>query len=61
LDLFDDLNKSIDFKKNEYILKHFFRAKDATMRIPVEIDNITDSTTGDGVDLTKIPVGVKYV
>jgi len=61
LDMFDDLNKSIDFKKNEYILKHFFRAKDEKNRIPVEIENITDATTGNGKDLTKIPVDVKMM
>jgi len=61
LDLFDDLNKSVDFKKNEYILKHFFRAKNAEKRIPVEKDNITTATTGDGIDLTKIPVGVSLM
>ena len=32
LDMFDDLNKSIDFKKNEYVLKHFFQPKDPTLK-----------------------------
>ena len=65
LDLFDDLDKSTDFKKNEYILKHFFRSKDPSKRVPVEIDldtSITDRiVNGDGgrVDLTKIPIGVE--
>ena len=67
LDLFDDLDKSTDFKKNEYILKHFFRSKDPSKRVPVEIDldtSITDrivNSDGGRVDLTKIPVGVEMV
>jgi hypothetical protein len=32
VDLFDDLDKSIDHKKNEYILKHFFRSSDKGVR-----------------------------
>jgi hypothetical protein len=61
LDMFDDLNKSVDFKKNEYILKHFFRAKDAESRMPVDIDNIVEADTGNNVDLTRIPVGVNVM
>lgn len=68
LDLFDDLNKSIDWKKNEYILKHFFQSEDPTLRKPIntDIDNteeykrIVGEDTGSGIDLTKIPVNVKY-
>lgn len=45
LDLFDDLNKSVDFKKNEYILKHFFQPKDPTLRKKIEIT--ADPTTID--------------
>jgi len=37
-DLFDDLNISKDHLKNEFILKHFFRAKDENKRTPVEIN-----------------------
>ena len=36
-DMFDDLNKSCDHLKNEYILKHFFRSEDANKRKPVEV------------------------
>jgi len=39
MDMFEDLNKSIDFKKNEYILKHFFRSADPTLRKTIEIIN----------------------
>lgn len=61
LDMFDDLNTSVDFKKNEYILKHFFRAKDVEKRTPIEIDNIVKQDTGSGIDMMKIPVGVKMM
>lgn len=57
LEMFDDLNKSVDFKKNEYILLHFFRSKDPKLR--KEIDNIkpiesikNDSEKG-GIDIFK--------
>ena len=39
-DLFDDLNTSCDHLKNEFILKHFFRAKDESKRKPIEIDGL---------------------
>lgn len=45
LDYFDDLNKSVDFKKNEFILKHFFQSKDPTKR--KQIDIIADPSTID--------------
>tara|TARA_R100001224_G_scaffold110145_1_gene88418 strand:+ start:24 stop:683 length:660 start_codon:yes stop_codon:yes gene_type:complete len=63
LGCFDDLNKKIDFKKNEYILKHFFRSKEKSMRLPVSVDtnSITEDTDGNGVDLTKVPVETKMM
>jgi hypothetical protein len=36
-DMFDDLNKSCDHLKNEFLLKHFFRSKDPKKRTPVEM------------------------
>jgi hypothetical protein len=36
-DLFDDLTKSADHLKNEYILKHFFQSNDPKKRKPVEL------------------------
>ena len=39
-ELFDDLNKSCDHLKNEFILHHFFRAKDPKKRKPVELKNM---------------------
>jgi len=35
--LFDDMNTSIDHKKNEFILKHFFRSDDPGKRVPIEV------------------------
>jgi len=59
LEMFDDLNKSVDFKKNEYILKHFFRSEDPSLR--KEIDVITEEDTPGGVDMMKIPVETKMM
>jgi hypothetical protein len=65
MDMFDDLNKSCDFKKNEYILKHFFRSEDPTLR--KEIDVITTEDEKGGIDafnnpnMVKIPVDVKMM
>jgi len=60
LDMFDDLNKSIDFKKNEYILKHFFRNKNIEERTPVDIDAIVEPDN-TRVDMMKLPAGVKIM
>ena len=59
MDIFDDLNKSCDFKKNEYILKHFFRSEDPTLR--KEIDVITSQDEKGGIDAFKIPVDVNIM
>jgi hypothetical protein len=59
LDMFDDLNHSCDFKKNEYILKHFFRSEDPSLR--KEIDVITNDDTKGGVDAFKVPCDIKYM
>lgn len=75
LDLFEDLNKSIDFKKNEYILKMFFQPEDPSLRKPIEViaedtDRITDgceqriNPDAEGAEyagMEKIQVEVKYV
>ena len=54
LDLFDDLNVSHDFKKNEYILKHFFRSSDPSKRVPVSVlgdtARIINDDEGKGID-----------
>jgi hypothetical protein len=65
MDLFDDLNTSIDFKKNEYILKMFFQSNDASKRKDIDVlpnpDTINGEDVGNGVDLLKIPVGVNIM
>jgi hypothetical protein len=48
MDMFEDLNKSIDFKKNEYILKHFFRSEDPSLRKTIEV--ITSEDEKGGID-----------
>jgi len=63
LDLFEDLNKSADFKKNEYILKLFFTiaetAKDITVH-PKETDKIINGDEKGGIDMMKIPVDINW-
>jgi hypothetical protein len=73
LSLFDDLNKSVDFKKNEYILKHFFRSSDPALRKEIEviapIDKITNEDEKGGIDgfrisgsdFQRIPVEIKTI
>jgi hypothetical protein len=63
LGLFEDLNKSIDFKKNEYILKMFFQPEDPSLRNPIEVisdpDRITDGCEQQ-VSAKDLPEGTKY-
>ena len=64
MDMFDDLNKSVDFKKNEYILKHFFRSEDPSLRKTIEV--ITSEDEKGGIDafgktMNKIPVNVNVM
>jgi hypothetical protein len=68
MEMFDDLNKSIDFKKNEYILKHFFRSSDPSLRKDIEvikpIDSITAEDNAGGIDGfkgAKLPVEIKMM
>jgi len=62
LEFFDDLNKSVDFKKNEYILKHFFQPKDPTKRKAIEIiadpDTILTDNNGERPDMMQIPINL---
>ena len=62
LDMFDDLNVSVDFKKNEYILKHFFQAKDPKLRKEINVDT-AEIVGGDmgGPDMMKIGVETKMM
>ena len=62
--MFDDLNESVDWKKNEYILQHFFRSKDPKLRKEIDVIKSTHSITGEnlpGKDLLKIPVEMKQI
>lgn len=67
MDMFDDLNHSIDWKKNEYILHHFFRSEDPSLRKPIDnisqdhsfYDKILDEDEKGNPDLMKIPVNLK--
>ena len=65
LEYFDDLNTSIDWKKNEYILKMFFQSNDPTLRKEIEVitnpDEIVKQDTGKGMDIAKIPVSMKLI
>jgi hypothetical protein len=39
-DMFEDLEKSNDHLKNEWVLKHFFRSVEEERRRPIEIDGL---------------------
>jgi len=58
LDMFEDLNKGVDFKKNEYILKMFFRSSDESKRTPIDLD-IKEQE--DNKNVMKIPVDTRMV
>ncbi len=65
LEFFDDLNKSVDFKKNEFILKHFFMPKDPKLRKEIEIvadpETIeTDTNDDNRVDMMATPIDIKF-
>jgi hypothetical protein len=51
LELFYDLDKSIDVKYNEYVLKHFFLSKDPAKRKPVEVFNERELAEQDGIEI----------
>jgi hypothetical protein len=61
LDYFDDLNKSTNFLKNEYILKHFFQSEDPKLRKEIktiaDTETITEDTNG-GIDAFKLKMNV---
>lgn len=60
LEFFDDLNTSADFKKNEYILKHFFRSKDESKRGAIEVFTDIDTIDGENDMGVRIPAELKY-
>ena len=67
MDMFDDLNHSIDWKKNEYILHHFFLSEDPAKRRTVDnlsqdhsfYDKILAEDEKGGKDIMKLPVDIK--
>jgi hypothetical protein len=65
LDIFDDLNTEVDFKKNEFILLHFFRSKDPKLRKEIDvikpIESIRNESEKGGIDMMRLPVDIKYV
>ena len=62
LNMFDDLNHSTDFKKNEYILKHFFRSNDPKLRKEIDIISPTSHIMSeDEKGSIRIPVDMKMM
>jgi hypothetical protein len=67
IDMFDDLNHSIDWKKNEFTLKFFFESEDPSLRKPIDVlptshdfyDKILDEDEKGGKNLMRLPVDVK--
>jgi hypothetical protein len=56
---FDDLNVSVDFKKNEWVLHHFFMDKDPTKRNEIDVfKSIQSENEGNGPDMMKIPIDI---
>ena len=54
LDLFEDLDKSVDWKKNEFILKLFFQEPN---KDPKGLDKVFDTTKAN--DITKSKEGIE--
>jgi hypothetical protein len=65
LDMFDDLNVCSDFKKNEYILKHFFLSPDPQKKSNMNkdglLDTIIEDDHGGGIDMMKIPTDINMM
>ena len=69
LNMFDDLNHNVDWKKNEYILKHFFLSEDPTVRKEVDVlsqthddyDRILKEDEKGGIDIMRLPVNTKIM
>jgi len=61
LSLFDDLNKSIDFKKNEYVLKLFFQPKEQSKRKEIDVISPVNNIVGDGIETEKATMEVNYI
>lgn len=51
---FDDLADSVDFKKNEYVLKMFFQAEDPRLRREIDVISNTNSITQGDADALEV-------
>jgi hypothetical protein len=69
IDMFDDLNTSVDWKKNEYILKMFFQSEDESKRKKIDVlshthddyERILNEDEKGGIDLMRIPIDTKLI
>lgn len=69
LDIFDDLNTSVDWKKNEYLLRLFFQSEDPSLRKNIDVhshshedyERIINEDEKGGIDLMKIPIDTKMI
>lgn len=65
LDMFDDLNTHSDFKKNEYVLKHFFLSPDPSKKTNMNqsglLDTIIEDDHGGGIDMMKLSADVNMM
>jgi len=65
LEMFDDLNKSVDFKKNEFILRQFFQPKDPALRkeidVLADVDSIESGKDDNRINMMSMPVQTKFI
>jgi len=62
LDFFDDLNVSVDWKKNEYLLKHFFQSSDPALRKAIDVISPTNHITEeDEKNHFKVPITTRMI
>lgn len=59
IDLFDDLNTSKEWKKNEWVLSQFFQAKDASQRKVINVF-CEDKQSQENQNMSQLGVDVKY-
>jgi hypothetical protein len=57
--MFDDLNKSNDWKKNEWILSQFFQAKDPAHRREINVFAEDKQSQENSKNMKSFPVEVK--
>jgi hypothetical protein len=62
LDFFDDLNVSVDWKKNEFLLKHFFQSSDPALRKAIDVISPTNHITEeDEKNHFKVPITTRMI